>query len=82
MLDSAGMGVFGYTAYVDAANNNISGMITDIVLSLVSVVASFIAVFLTYHNDPPKTKAAAPAASGTSGSARRERVKEPAPALI
>lgn len=48
----AGLGVFGYTAYVNLANGDISGMITAVVLSLVSSAASFIAVFLTYRDEP------------------------------
>lgn len=51
---SAGLGVFGYTAYINTMTNDISGMIWAIVLSLVSVVAAFILTFLTYHDEPAK----------------------------
>lgn len=51
---SAGMGVFGYTAYINTMTNDISGMIWAIVLSLVSVVAAFVLTFLTYHDEPAK----------------------------
>ena len=51
---SAGMGVFGYTAYINTFTNDISGMITSIVLSLVSVVAAFVLTFLTYHDEAKK----------------------------
>ena len=51
---SAGMGVFGYTAYINTITNDISGMITSIVLSLVSVAAAFVLTFLTYHDEPAK----------------------------
>lgn len=49
---SAGLGVFGYTAYINTMTNDISGMIWAIVLSLVSVVAAFILTFITYHDEP------------------------------
>ncbi len=49
-----GMGVFGYTAYVNVATGDISGMITAIVLTAVSVVAGFILVYLTYSDEPVK----------------------------
>lgn len=51
---SAGMGVFGYTAYINTITNDISGMITSIVLSLVSVAAAFVLTFVTYHDEPAK----------------------------
>lgn len=54
---SAGLGVFGYTAYINTMTNDISGMITSIVLSLVSVAAAFVLTFVTYHDEPAKKKA-------------------------
>ena len=53
---SAGMGVFGYTAYINTFTNDISGMITSIILSLVSVAAAFVLTFLTYSDEPAKKK--------------------------
>ena len=53
---SAGMGVFGYTAYINTFTNDISGMITSIILSLVSVAAAFVLTFLTYSDEPVKKK--------------------------
>ena len=53
---SAGLGVFGYTAYINTMTNDISGMITSIVLSLVSVAAAFVLTFVTYHDEPSKKK--------------------------
>lgn len=53
----AGMGIFGYTAYINTATNDISGMVWAIILSLVSVVASFIVTYLTYSDEPAKKKA-------------------------
>lgn len=64
----AGMGVFGYTAYIDAANNDISGMVTALIISGLSVVAGFILVYLTYKDDVPvKKEKAAAASAGTTG---------------
>ena len=56
--ESAGMGIFGYTAYVNTLENDISGMIWAIVWSLIAVVATFIVVYLTYGDDTPKAKEA------------------------
>ena len=53
---SAGMGVFGYTAYINTITNDISGMITSIILSLVSVAAAFVLTFITYSDEPAKKK--------------------------
>lgn len=53
---SAGMGVFGYTAYINTFTNDISGMITSIILSLVSVAAAFVLTFITYSDEPAKKK--------------------------
>ena len=53
---SAGLGVFGYTAYINTMTNDISGMIWAIVLSLVSVAAAFVLTFITYSDEPAKKK--------------------------
>ncbi|MBQ9647771.1 MAG: PTS glucose transporter subunit IIA [Oscillospiraceae bacterium] len=58
----AGMGVFGYTAYIDTVNNSVRGMIIAIVISLICVVAGFISEFVFYKDDAP-AKAAKPAAA-------------------
>lgn len=55
----AGMGVFGYTAYINTTTNDLSGMIWAIVWSLIAVVLAFILVFLTYSDEPVKSKAKA-----------------------
>ena len=58
-----GLGVFGYTAYVNPANNDISGMIWAFVWTVVAFVLGFVLVFFTYKDEPNKKKAApAPAA--------------------
>lgn len=63
---AAGLGIFGYTAYIDTANNDISGMIWAIIWSAIAAVLAFIIVFFTYSDEPakkaaPKTAEAAPA---------------------
>ena len=46
----AGMGIFQYTAYVPAGSNDISGMITSIIITALTVVATFVIVFFTYKD--------------------------------
>lgn len=53
----AGLGVFGYTAYVNVYTNDISGMVWAIIWSLVAVVLAFVGVFFTYSDEPAKKKA-------------------------
>lgn len=67
----AGMGVFGYTAYIDAASNDISGMVTAIIISALAVVAGFVLVYLTYKDDEPvkKEKTAGTSAAASAGGA-------------
>ena len=55
----AGMGVFGYTAYINTAANDISGMIASIIISLAAVAAAFVLTYLTYSDEPAKAKAKA-----------------------
>lgn len=50
----AGNGVFGYTAYINTATNDVSGMIAAIVISIASIIASFIAVYLMYSEESVK----------------------------
>ena len=66
MYTGAGMGVFGYTAYINVNTNDISGMVTAIVLSLVSAVLAFIATFVTYKDDVPEQGGASAAAPGSA----------------
>lgn len=54
---SAGLGVFGYTAYINSIANDVSGMVWSIVWSLVAVVIAFALVFITYKEEPVKEKA-------------------------
>lgn len=52
----AGTGVFGYTAYINTITNDISGMIVSIVVSLAAVVMAFVMVYVTYSDEPAKSK--------------------------
>lgn len=49
-----GMGVFGYTAFVNTNTGDISGMIWAVVVSLIALVAGGILVYVTYKDDVPK----------------------------
>lgn len=63
----AGMGVFAYTMFINEATGDIGGMITAIIISIITVIATFAVVYVTYKDDEPAKKAAAPAASAVSG---------------
>lgn len=70
----AGMGVFGYTAYIDTVNNNLTGMIIAIVISLICVVAGFVSELIFYKDDEPK---AAPAKKESAGASTGEILGSP-----
>lgn len=61
---AAGLGIFGYTAYIDTVNNDISGMVWAIVWSVIAAILAFILVFLTYSDEPAKKASAAGSDSG------------------
>lgn len=46
----AGMGIFQYTAYVPAGSSDISGMITSIIVTALTVAATFLVVLVTYKD--------------------------------
>ncbi len=46
------LGIFSWTAFVDTATNNTSGMVVAIVVSLVAMVADFILTLITYRDEP------------------------------
>lgn len=52
----AGLGVFGYTGFIDTVNNNFSGMTTAIIISLACVVAGFISELIFYREASPAKK--------------------------
>ena len=45
-----GMGVFGYTSFINVAEKDSSGMIAAIIISLISLTAGAAAVYVTYHD--------------------------------
>ncbi len=63
----AGLGVFGYTAYINTQTNDTSGMFISIVVSLLCVVGGFVAEMLFYKADEPKKEAASDTASADTG---------------
>lgn len=70
--NSAGTGIFGYTAYINTIDNDISGMIWSVVWSVVAVVLGFILVYITYSDEDGKKKAPkaeTPAVGGESAPA-------------
>lgn len=50
----AGLGVFGYTAYIDTATGNTSGMLMAIVISVVCVIAGIVSELIFYKDAPAK----------------------------
>ena len=51
----AGMGVFAWPQFI-TADNDASGMIMAIIISLITVVVSFAVTFVTYSDEPAKSK--------------------------
>lgn len=43
-----GMGIFGYTAFVNTATGDFSGMAVAVVISILALIAGFILVYFTY----------------------------------
>lgn len=46
-----GMGVFGYTAFVNVAARDFSGMIWAVIVSAIALVAGIVLVYLTYQEE-------------------------------
>jgi PTS system beta-glucosides-specific IIC component len=65
----AGMGIFGYTAYIDTTTNSTSGMFIAIVVSLLCVAAGIVSELIFYKDEAPKAKAKAVESSSASASA-------------
>lgn len=62
---AAGLGVFGYTAYIDTVNNDISGMLWSIAWSVIAAVLAFILVYITYSEASAKTAPVSASAPST-----------------
>jgi PTS system beta-glucosides-specific IIC component len=54
---SAGLGVFGYTAYINPKTNDISGMIAAIVITIVGFVVGAVISFILYKDENKKQTA-------------------------
>ena len=52
-----GMGVFGYTAFVNTVTGDFSGMIWAIIISVAALAAGVVLVYLTYKDEETKKKA-------------------------
>lgn len=55
----AGLGVFGYTAFIDPATSVLDGMIMSVVISLISMVVAFAATYILYRDGGDKAPAEA-----------------------
>lgn len=52
-----GMGVFGYTAFVNTVTGDFSGMIWAMIISVAALAAGVVLVYLTYKDEETKKKA-------------------------
>jgi len=62
----AGLGVFGYTAYLNPATGDMSKMIVAIIVSIVCVIAGFISEVIFYKDGPAKKAEAKKADTATT----------------
>lgn len=68
----AGMGIFGYTAYINTTTNDATGMVVAIIVSLCCVVAGFVSELLFYKDSPAKK-----AEVSTNGTVKTETIVSP-----
>jgi PTS system beta-glucosides-specific IIC component len=59
----AGMGVFGYTAYINHNTGDTSGFVTAIIVSLAALVLAMVIELIFYKDAPAKKESAKPAAA-------------------
>lgn len=73
-----GMGLFALPCYIDPdpAGTGLYNMFIIMLCAVIGIVISFIATWVTYHDDPPKAKAAA-----TAGGASAPAAAKAAPAV-
>lgn len=55
-----GMGVFGYTAFINTATQDFTGMLWAIAISLLALISGVLAVYLTYKDDEVKNNETMP----------------------
>lgn len=64
----AGLGIFGYTAYINTQTSDVSGMIVAIVVSLIGIAAGFASEMIFYKDAAKKeSPASAASSSGKAG---------------
>lgn len=51
-----GMGIFGYTAFMNTATGDFMGMIWAVIVSVIALVLGTVLVYLTYKDDEPAKK--------------------------
>jgi PTS system beta-glucosides-specific IIC component len=51
----AGMGIFAYTGYINTANNDLSGAIITVVVTLIALVVSIVLELIFYKDAPAKS---------------------------
>jgi PTS system beta-glucosides-specific IIC component len=75
----AGMGIFGYTAYINTETNDLSGAIIAVVVTLAALVAGIVMELIFYKDGPVKKAAdkAPAAASADAGAAKGGVVAAP-----
>lgn len=75
-----GMGVFGYTAFVNTAASDLSGMFQAIAVSAASLAAGIVVIYLTYKDEAPKDKKTVEGLNEAAGSV--ENGISPVPEVI
>ena len=70
----AGLGVFGYTGFINTVTNDVSGLTTAVIISLTCVAAGFIAELLFYRE---KAEAASAKKAPAEGQAKNVTVYAP-----
>lgn len=53
---SAGLGIFGYTAYINPETGSIRGMVIAIIISIASLIAGAVAEIIFYKDAPEKSE--------------------------
>ncbi len=66
-----GMGVFGYTAFVNTAASDLSGMFQAIAVSAASLAAGIVVIYLTYKDEAPKDKKTVEGLNEAAGECRK-----------
>lgn len=76
-----GMGIFGYTAFVNTATGDFSGMTAAVIISILALIAGFAVVYFTYKDDKPGRKKTV-VESGEVEETEEKRAEETASELV